>query len=120
MRHYSYCLDKLVSLGLLYETNSQTEKRRMKWSARGEATLVLLLFATAVGIASAEPSADGALWPCYRHDQGMTGISPLKGGLAEVPKPRWTFDLGANAEPSETVRLEDLDGDGELEILLQR
>jgi hypothetical protein len=92
----------------------------MQWTVRGGATLVLMLFPLVIGRANADPSPDEALWPFYRHDQCMTGISPLKGGLAEAPKPRWTFGLGASEEPSEIVRLEDLDGDGESEILLQR
>lgn len=94
---------------------------KIQGTTRGGVTsLVLMLFVLTVGRASAELSTDEALWPFYRHDQGMTGISPLKGGLAKAPKPRWSFDLGASVEPSETVRLEDLDGDGESEILLQR
>jgi outer membrane protein assembly factor BamB len=100
--------------------NCPAEKTKLQWTARGRAALVLIIFALAFGQANAAPTTDEALWPFYRHDQGMTGISPLKGGLAEAPKPRWTFDLGASNEPSETARLEDLDGDGESEILLQR
>jgi|GEM_PF-1081367 len=64
-----------------------------------------------------ESDRDGMLWPQFRHDSGLTATSPLTGGLAQAPEELWRFDLGATLQPAETVRLEDLNGDGHVELL---
>src|SRR5437667_5052712 len=50
----------------------------------------ILLFLSLTVCPAADPSG---LWPRYRHDGGLTGFSPLKGGLGEAPKILWTVDL---------------------------
>jgi len=57
------------------------------------------------------------LWPAYRHDNSLAGISPLRGGLGKRPTLSWSIDLGAAEEPSETWRFADLDGDGTNDFL---
>ncbi len=57
------------------------------------------------------------LWPRYRHDGALTGFSPVKGGLGEAPKTLWTVDLGGPSVAAEQVRLEDVNGDGQDELL---
>lgn len=79
-------------------------------------SLILLLIE--LDLASFAHAADpGGLWPRYRHDGGLTGFSPLKGGLGKVPKVLWTADLGGRSRPAENVRLEDFNGDGHDELL---
>src|SRR5437016_1794346 len=76
--------------------------------------LPILLFLPLTASAAADP---GGLWPRYRHDGGLTGLSPLKGGLAEAPNILWTVDLGGPSLSAEQVRLEDINGDGHDELL---
>ena len=57
------------------------------------------------------------LWPRYRHDTGLTGFSPLKGGLGEAPKALWAVDLGGASVPAEKARVMDINGDGHDELL---
>ena len=64
--------------------------------------------------ASAVPAAD---WPAYRRDAGLTGFSPLVGGLEQAPVVRWTYDLGGVATTTEQAQLVDLEGDGREELL---
>jgi len=63
---------------------------------------------------SAVPAAE---WPAYRRDPGLTGFSPLVGGLAEAPHKRWTHDLGGASASTEQVQLVDVNGDGRDELL---
>jgi len=49
-----------------------------------------------------EPAA-AADWPMYRHDPGLTAISPLTGGLAQAPAVAWSIDLGGPHVPGEQV-----------------
>ena len=60
--------------------------------------------------------ADGD-WPAYGRDGGLTGFSPLVGSLAKPPQRLWTVDLGGRMTSGETVRLADVDGDGQDELL---
>src|SRR5580765_7360836 len=70
---------------------------------------------------AAEPSKTaGADWPCIRHDGQLTGLSPLKGGLDHAPKEIWSVDLGGPMVAFETVRTEDVNGDGKTELLRVR
>ena len=64
----------------------------------------------------AGPVADGD-WPAYGRDGGLTGFSPLVGSLAKPPQRLWTVDLGGRMTSGETVRLADVDGDGQDELL---
>ncbi len=68
----------------------------------------------AQGPALIVPASD---WPAYRRDGGLTGFSPLRGGLAHAPSRRWTVELGGPRVPAEGVRFEDLNGDGHDELL---
>ncbi len=61
--------------------------------------------------------APEALWTQYRHDNALSGRFPLRGGLGEAPQVRWSADLGGEDTPSEQWRVEDLDGDGQAEVL---
>ncbi len=61
--------------------------------------------------------APAALWPQYRHDHSLAGRFPLRGGLGQAPQVRWSADLGGEHTPSEQWRVEDLDGDGQAEVL---
>jgi len=74
----------------------------------------ILLFLSLTVRPAADPSG---LWPRYRHDGGLTGFSPLKGGLGEAPKILWTVDLRGPSVAVEQVRLEDINGDGHDELL---
>src|SRR5437867_2588931 len=76
--------------------------------------LFILLFLWFMVSRAADP---GNLWPRYRHDSGLTGFSPLKGGLGEAPKVLWTVDLGGPSVAAEQVRLEDINGEGHDELL---
>ena len=58
-----------------------------------------------------------AEWPAYRRDAGLTGFSPLVGGLTEAPRSRWAYDLGGAIQNTEQVQLVDLNGDGSDELL---
>ena len=61
--------------------------------------------------------APETLWPHYRHDDSLAGRFSLHGGLGEAPQVRWSVDLGGENTPSEQWRVEDLDGDGQAEVL---
>src|SRR5207245_1598042 len=74
----------------------------------------ILLFLSLTVCHAADSSS---LWPRYRHDGGLTGFSPLKGGLGEAPKILWSVDLGGASVAAEQVRLEDINGDGHDELL---
>lgn len=60
------------------------------------------------------PASD---WPAYRRDPGLTGFSPLTGGLAGKPRQRWSYDLGGTQTSTEEAQLVDVDGDGHDELL---
>jgi hypothetical protein len=62
-------------------------------------------------------SIPAAEWPGYRRDAGLTGFSPLTGGLAAPPCRQWTYDLGGASTNIEQVQLVDLNGDGRHELL---
>lgn len=65
-----------------------------------------------------DPSALlGALWPQYRHDDTLAGRFPLKGGLGQAPREMWAVDLGGEVVPREQWWVEDLNGDGQAEVL---
>src|SRR5262245_56784055 len=59
--------------------------------------------------ASAVPDSD---WPAYRRDPGLSGFSPLIGGLGEAPTVRWSVELGGSRTSSEQAQLVDVNGDG--------
>src|SRR6476660_4392117 len=59
----------------------------------------------------------GSDWPMYRHDPALTAASPIRGGLAEVPRVAWSLDLGGPHVPSESVVVRDVTGDGRDEFL---
>ena len=96
------------------------ERRLMARLHRSRLRLLAYLLLPLTGLALGNQSgADdpGDLWPRYRHDAGLTGFSPLKGGLGEAPKILWTVDLGGPSIAAEQVRLEDIDGDDQDELL---
>ena len=59
----------------------------------------------------------GSDWPMYRHDPALTAASPIRGGLAEVPRVAWSLELGGPHVPSESVVVRDVTGDGRDEFL---
>ena len=69
---------------------------------------------TTASDAAAPPAGE---WPSYRRDAGLTGFSPLAGGLQAAPLRRWGYDLGGATQAVEQVRLVDLNGDGHQELL---
>lgn len=87
------------------------------------ATVVLVATAVCRGQDSATSSRSAATavptgeWPAYRRDPGLTGFSPMVGGLAEAPQKRWTHDLGGTFTNTEQVQLVDVNGDGRDELL---
>ena len=96
----------------------------MKLGAKNpEMKLDLFLFLATAGLcgvsATAAPPGGivGSDWPRVRHDSQLTGLSPLKGGLGRVPREKWSVDLGGPMVASETVRTEDVNGDGKTELL---
>ncbi|MBC8353821.1 MAG: hypothetical protein H8E66_17615 [Planctomycetes bacterium] len=72
---------------------------------------------SAQGLKLAPSAVPAAVWPAYRRDPGLTGFSPLVGGLAEAPRKRWTHDLGGTSTSTEQVQLVDVNGDGCDELL---
>src|SRR5262245_29805734 len=62
------------------------------------------------------PFPAGSDWPMYRHDAELSGISPLRGDLAEAPALAWSLDLGGPHLPSESVVVRDVTGDGQDEF----
>ncbi len=70
---------------------------------------------------AAEPGKTvGADWPRIRRDAQLTGFSPLKGGLDRAPHEMWSADLGGPMVGLETVRIEDINGDGHTKVLRVR
>jgi len=82
---------------------------------RGVLLFLLLMDLSLTNLSHADEP--GGLWPRYRHDAGLTGFSPLKGGLGQAPKALWTVDLGGSSAPAEKVRVQDINGDGHDELL---
>ncbi len=87
---------------------------------------VMLLAGSAVSVCAQNPthglqlSADtvpAADWPVFRRDSGLTGFSPLSGGLENQPAVRWSFNLGGSPNPVEQAQLADVNGDGREELL---
>ena len=78
---------------------------------------VLLVGLVAIGNAEEAATAPAGDWPSYRRDAGLTGFSPLRGGLQAAPVRRWGYDLGGVTQHVEQVRLLDLNGDGREELL---
>lgn len=86
-----------------------------------------MILASVAGISMGQESAKGlrlassrvlaAEWPAYRRDPGLTGFSPLIGGLAKAPHKRWSYDLGGASISTEQVQLIDVNGDGRDELL---
>src|SRR5947209_3182626 len=66
--------------------------RRRRFLVAGLASALFLLAVLRLSGASIG-GADDMLWPSYRHDQGLTGHSPIKGGLATAPRELWSVDL---------------------------
>ncbi len=62
----------------------------------------------------------GADWPRVRHDSQLTGLSPLQGGLGQPPREAWSVDMGGPMVGTETVRIEDVNGDGRTEVVRVR
>ena len=86
--------------------------------------LGLLVVGLAVVVSAEEAATNGRLptaaageWPSYRRDAGLTGFSPLRGGLQLRPARQWSCDLGGATRNVEQVRLVDLNGDGHEELL---
>ena len=96
-------------------------------SLPGQFIVTAVVLAGVVGICTGQESVRGrrlassgvpaAEWPAYRRDPGLTGFSPLVGGLAEAPRKRWTYDLGGASTSTEQVQLVDVNGDGRAELL---
>jgi hypothetical protein len=81
-------------------------------------TALVMFLLTNLGAFTISCAADQeGLWPRYRRDAGLTGFSPLKGNLSESPKLLWSIDLGGPLKTAEHVRLEDVNGDGQDELL---
>ena len=78
---------------------------------------VLLVGLVATGNAEESVTAPAGDWPSYRRDAGLTGFSPLRGGLQAAPVRRWGYDLGGVTRNVEQVRLLDLNGDGRPDIV---
>lgn len=76
--------------------------------------LFVLLFSLTI---AAHALAAGSDWPSVRHDGGLTGQSPLKGGLGQAPTESWNVDLGGPMAPSEYASIQDVNGDGKNEVL---
>ena len=91
---------------------------------RAEIILILAAFAlatsfvTGTSLAAPPRFLPGSDWPTYRHDAGLSAVSPLKGGLGQPPRIAWSIDLGGPRIPSETVQVRDVTGDGRDEILI--
>src|SRR5437899_2024593 len=68
--------------------------------------------APAGAAAKPAPPAPGSDWPTYRHDPGLTALSPLKGGFARPPVIAWSLDLGGPAVASERIVVADVTGQG--------
>ncbi len=72
---------------------------------------------SSVDFVSPTPVVPAAEWPAYRRDPGLTGFSPLVGGVATAPHPRWTYDLGGVNTHTERPHLADVNGDDRDELL---
>ena len=68
-------------------------------------------------VRGAKPTIPAAEWPGYRRDGGLTGFSPLVGGLSKQPKQLWTANLGGQRQNTERVQMLDVNGDGHKELL---
>jgi hypothetical protein len=82
------------------------------------APLVVVAWLAALAPAATPEFTAGSDWASYRHDATLSGISPLKGGLARAPRVGWSVDLGGPRLPSETLLIRDVTGDGRDEILI--
>lgn len=80
--------------------------------------LVVVLAVSLAGICSAGPQED--LWPMFRHDSQLTGVSPLEGNWKSPPAVAWEVSLDPPLAQEERVRAVDLDADGLEEILVVR
>src|SRR5262245_2995269 len=90
-------------------------RREFVQAAVGSATAALL--ADAAETPRPATFAPGSDWPMYRHDPALSGVSPIKGGLAEAPRVAWTIDLGGPKVPAESVIVRDVTGDGRDDFL---
>jgi outer membrane protein assembly factor BamB len=81
-------------------------------------SMLLLAFIFTLILAAHQVGAVvGADWPSVRHDGGLTGQSPLKGGLGQAPGELWSVDLGGPSLPMEYATIQDVNGDGKNEVL---
>jgi hypothetical protein len=78
---------------------------------------LICLLSQLLAINHSQGTEPNSLWPRYRHDSGLTGFSPLKGDLGQAPKLLWSVDLGGPLASAERVRFEDINGDGQNELL---
>ncbi len=101
--------DRLTELGLKPHFSMQ-----IKTSLRH---LLQILTGLSICLVDIDLRADVDDWPSYRRDGALSAYSPLKGNLAVAPRLLWSVDLGAKTFPAETVRVEDVNGDGLDEIL---
>src|SRR5262245_2419503 len=74
----------------------------------------------ATSAAAESPKITDTDWPRIRRDAQLTGLSPLKGGLDRAPREIWSVDLGGPMMGVESVRIEDINGDGHTELLRVR
>src|ERR1041385_8832646 len=98
-----------------YSTLKITSPRQNITSMKSVVLFLLLAGLNLANLSYAD-NTDG-LWPRYRRDSGLTGFSPLKGGLGHAPKSLWVVDLGGQLVAAENVRIMDIDGDGRDDVL---
>src|SRR5262245_10403865 len=79
-----------------------------------------LCFSGATSVAAEPAKIADSDWPRIRRDAQLTGFSPLKGGLERAPRETWSVDLGGPMIGVENVRIEDVNGDGHVDVLRVR
>ena len=76
-----------------------------------------LLLGAGLAVILTAGGAAAELWPTYRQNRQLTGISPLRGGHRFTPGVRWAIDLGGSTQPAETWDIRDVNGDRYLDLL---
>jgi outer membrane protein assembly factor BamB len=71
-------------------------------------------------ISSVAPRGAATDWPMYRHDPGLSAVSPVRGSLGEKPEIAWSLDLGGPHVVAESLRVCDVIGDGREEFITLR
>ena len=106
----------------LGEPDDQPRPRNTSLSRR-EFVQAMVLTGAAGLLAAAEEKPPvpaflaGSDWLMYRHDPELTGVSPIRGGLAEAPRVAWSLELGGPNVPQESIVVRDVTGDGHDDFL---